>query len=233
MIIFKKIQKTERISIKNLLLFGTPTLLLMDIPYPETLSILVPCSLSISTIQFLKNYEKSRAFTKRFCTYCIPLVVTTIYLTNYFEKTINLYKVIGIILLIISISRVSEKITMVAKHYISRYQTQFLAITGVIHGLSNMGGSFLSIYATTQYTNKVNILACISSGYFLFGVAQILTLIIMNLLVINMMTSVYISLSIMIYMTFGRKIFPTISNEVYQSIFTGFLVIYGILLITK
>jgi len=41
----------------GLLLFGTPTLLALGVPFFETLSIILPPSLSISLLQVVRNYH--------------------------------------------------------------------------------------------------------------------------------------------------------------------------------
>ena len=41
----------------GLLLFGTPTLLLLEYSYSETLWLLLPCSVTISLIQVVNDYK--------------------------------------------------------------------------------------------------------------------------------------------------------------------------------
>ena len=48
----------------GLLLFGTPTLLLLEYSYSETLWLLLPCSVTISLIQVVNDYKLIEAKKK-------------------------------------------------------------------------------------------------------------------------------------------------------------------------
>ena len=44
---------------------------------------------------------------------------------------------------------------------------------GFVHGISNMGGGFLTIFATALYDDKARTRANIAYGYLVFAVSQI------------------------------------------------------------
>ena len=49
-----------------------------------------------------------------------------------------------------------------------------LVLLGFIHGLTNLGGSFLTLIATNMSTKKVSIRYNIASGYLILGIVQLL-----------------------------------------------------------
>lgn len=56
----------------GLLVFGTPTLLLMGYPFGEVLSILLPPSLTISAIQFYQLDKPQKAYVRDLLICCLP-----------------------------------------------------------------------------------------------------------------------------------------------------------------
>ena len=72
-----------------LLLFGTPTLLLLEHSYAETLWLLLPCSVAISFIQVVNNYKLIEA-KKRAIYLVIPsLVLGSVEMINLIIKQYN------------------------------------------------------------------------------------------------------------------------------------------------
>ena len=73
----------------GLLLFGTPLFLFFNYGFSETLSILLPASISISFFQFFLSKNKDFNYIKEFNFFCIPFLGIFLYLVVSFEKLID------------------------------------------------------------------------------------------------------------------------------------------------
>ena len=90
----------------GLLLFGTPTLLLLEYSYSETLWLLLPCSLTISLIQVVNDYKLIEA-KKRAVYFVIPTLVLGLGLVLSYLNGINITNFVGVVLILIGITRFS------------------------------------------------------------------------------------------------------------------------------
>lgn len=77
----------------GLLVFGTPTLLLLGYPFADTLAVLLPASLTVSLLQLWKGPKLDRSFVAQFATWClVPLAaVLAIVLALHLQTSLNLF----------------------------------------------------------------------------------------------------------------------------------------------
>ena len=104
----------------GLLLFGTPTLLLLGYSYSETLWLLLPCSVTISLIQVVNNYKLIEA-KKRVIYLIIPTLVLGLTLVVTYANGINMTKMVGVLLLLIGIIRFSSKLRTLLSSMVKTY----------------------------------------------------------------------------------------------------------------
>ena len=71
----------------GLLLFGTPSFLVMGYDFANTINILMPVSITISFLQFYRSKVTDRNFIKSYNIYCLPCLV--IFLRIIFFKFLN------------------------------------------------------------------------------------------------------------------------------------------------
>ena len=81
----------------GLLLFGTPTLLLLEYSYSETLWLLLPCSVTISLIQVVNDYKLIEA-KKRAVYLVIPTLVLGLAFVIIYANGINMTRIVGVLL---------------------------------------------------------------------------------------------------------------------------------------
>jgi len=93
----------------GLLLFGTPTLLLLEYSYSETLWLLLPCSVTISLIQVVNDYKLIEA-KKRAVYLVIPTLVLGLAFVIIYANGINMTRIVGVLLLLIGVIRFSSKL---------------------------------------------------------------------------------------------------------------------------
>ena len=137
----------------GLLVFGTPTLLLMGYSFPETLSYLLPASIVVSFLQVYKNWNQIILYRINIIFYILPMVAIGLLLITYFFN-FNLHLIIGTMLLLTSFTRFSEALNKSLEfHFSNNYKLGFI-LTGFIHGLTNLGGAPLVIITNGLYKNK-------------------------------------------------------------------------------
>ena len=103
----------------GLLVFGTPTMLLMGYSYTETLWILIPPSLTLSLSQVLLSKKKIESKKDVYIYTISPLVILLILITQI-ENIFDIKKIIGFFLLFIVFLRTnkfSEKLSKAVTSY--------------------------------------------------------------------------------------------------------------------
>ena len=100
----------------GLLLFGTPTLLLIGYSYSETLWILLPCSVVISLIQAVDNFDLVQS-KKRVVYFTIPTMVFSLAFVVSFDNILDVNKIVGFFLLLVGIMKLSTKLQKYLQYF--------------------------------------------------------------------------------------------------------------------
>ena len=157
----------------GLLLFGTPSFLLLGYDFPNTINILMPMSITISLLQFFKSQVSDKKFIIDYNIYCLPLLILFLILALNFRDLINFKIYVAVLLVISSLIILNKKRFSSFKSTFFKLKRLILIFIGCIHGFTNMGGSFLSIYSTIISKNKKELSRYyISYGYLVMGVIQ-------------------------------------------------------------
>jgi hypothetical protein len=126
----------------GILLFGTPILLLLGYDFSFVLSVLLPISISINLLQIIKHYQYiDIKIVKNTLCYSIPFII--LFLAIITTIHINISLIVGLFLLFVAATNFSTRINNKIATLV-QYERSFLAITGIIHGISNLGGSLLT-----------------------------------------------------------------------------------------
>ena len=232
-IIFSIVQSIFGIG---LLIFGTPTLLILDFSFVDSLKILLLPSIAINFLQIINqkthNTELVEEFKKSFIYSCLPFLIFGLLIMKFAIDFINLSFLIGLLLLMVSLLRSHSRLNELLSNYLSKYKKVGNIFLGIIHGLTNMGGSFLLILATTAISDdKTSTKYTVAYCYFIMGVIQYCFISIFFTLNITYMNFFYIIFPVLIYKTIGNRLFVYIQNYQYQRLITLFIFIYGILLL--
>ena len=86
----------------GLLLFGTPTFLLIGYNFLETLNFLLPISIVISFLQFKNSRIQSKKIIFNYNLFCLPFLVLFLLLALNFKEILNFKFYVAIILIISS-----------------------------------------------------------------------------------------------------------------------------------
>ncbi len=160
----------------GLLLFGTPIFLLLGNNFESTLALILPVSIIISLLQIIYHRKLGNNHIIEFNTYCLPFLAIFLFMSIYFGNFVNIKLYVSVLLIISSIILLNKnRIFKVTKSLLS-YRKFILITIGCIHGATNMGGAFLSIFSSlVNNKNRLQTRNYIAYGYFVMGSVQYLT----------------------------------------------------------
>lgn len=200
----------------GLLALGTPVLLIMDYQFKDVLLILLPCSLivSILTIFLFKKKNKqifNKDILKNLIFFSVPGIILGLFLIFYNKIDLNFKILIGSMILFSMFLKKKIK----QKHLNSNFKKKITNLfIGFIHGISNMGGSFLSIYLIALYESKSVIRYHITLAYIFFAFTQLL-----YLFLINEELIFYKKFSYLLFFSITGTIFGNYLNELVNKEF--------------
>ncbi len=216
----------------GVLLFGTPTLLLLGYDFHNALIILLPTSILINFFQLRNNFNKiDTQFYKRLLLFSIPFIILFLYFTSSNSIRINFF--VGIFLVIISLKENVLLINRLMKLLIL-YEHFYLTIMGIIHGITNLGGSLLSGIVFSKDLSKESKRATIAASYLTFAIFQIMTLIIIfNNILFEKLNIIYWILGPAIFFIVEKYIYFRINEKNYINYSNFFLLVMGLILIIE
>ena len=217
----------------GILLFGTPLLMLQGYNFHQSVFILLPISLLINLFQIFKDHSAiDLDFYKKILIYATPFIVIFLLFIN--KTKINIGILIGVILLLVAAKDFSIRANKIV-NLLVRYEKSYLIIMGIVHGLTNLGGSLLTIVVHAKDYEKRMIRATIAASYATFATFQIVTLLISGFdIEIKLSMSVLsLAVGLTIFIATEKMIFAYINAEAYRKLFSGFIFLSGLLLIVK
>ena len=210
----------------GLLVFGTPTLMILGYQYSDILSVLLPISCSISLIQIITAQKHDvKKFTIEFIKFSLPGIIIFLPIVILFISNFYLNFLIAVIMIILSfISIFKFKIIQLKKAISNKIILFFI---GSIHGVSNLGGGFISIFSSKYfYGDKFKVRKAIAIAYLLFGITQVLVLNIINVFTINKYILYYIIFALLSFYI-SNLLFKKINFINYSRILYLIVLIYG------
>jgi len=216
----------------GLLLFGTPTLLLLGYSYSETLWLLLPCSVTISLIQVVNDYKLIEA-KKRAVYLVIPTLVLGLALVVTYENGINMTRIVGVLLLLIGVIRFSSKLQALLSSMVKKHIQMYYIIIGVVHGVSNMGGGPLSILMSTIYSKKEIIRANVAFIYLILAIFQLVVLSIISNTSLRSGVIWLIPISLVSYIITSKFISSKVNDKKYTFILNVMVLVYGVLAVIQ
>lgn len=126
-----------------------------------------------------------------------------------------------------------------------QYEKSYFVVMGIIHGLTNLGGSLLTAIVHEKNYPKDTTKVTVGVSYGTFALFQMRTLLLAVIGIIsipgfatdNMNISfsnvIYLIVGVVIFLLTEKFFYTNIDNEKYNKIFAVFLFVSGILLILK
>jgi len=217
----------------GVLLFGTPILLLLGYDFINALSVLLPISIAINSLQIIKHYQFiDITFYKRVLIYSIPLVVIFLFFVSAAKFSISL--LIGGFLILVALKSFFPSIDQKLQKMI-KYERTYLAAMGVIHGLTNLGGSLLTAIVHGKGYDKNTTRVTVAICYATFAIFQLITLFFIGshfeLAYADNMS--FLQLGAIVFLLTEELIYSGIDDKKYGQLFAAFLLISGVLLVLK
>ena len=102
---------------------------------------------------------------------------------------------------------------------------------GCVHGLTNMGGSFLAIYSTLVSKNVKELARYyICYGYLIMGILQYIIVLSLNFKNLEFTKLYYVLLSIIIYFP-AQKLFENINDKKFSKFLNLIALFYGLIIL--
>lgn len=216
----------------GILLFGTPILLILGYDYTEVLLHLLPASAALSWSQ-VWDYRAEKldgSYRRSFFFYCIPLLILGMFLTEFYDLQAPIKIFVTIMLFAAFILRSSDSLRLKLQGIMQRRLKLALGSMGLIHGLSNMGGSILTPLVSSIYQDKNKVLAGVSFDYAFMASFQLIILILIQgerLLPEYLIGS---ALALGVRYSVGKRVFSFTKDEFYQKLINGFILANAIIL---
>ena len=210
----------------GLLLFGTPTLLAVGIPFFEVLSIILPPSLSISVQQVIRNKQLIQL------SYNVTLIIffalfAGLSIAVFLIQNSQVELLIGLVLIIISITRFREERFRTLKYKIINHERMAFFLVSLIHGVTNMGGGFLTYIMSSKYKSKEKISANIATIYAIYASFQIMALISFERFTFDINALILTFISASTYYLIGNFLINKINDNYFRNAITFIILIYG------
>jgi len=212
----------------GLLLFGTPIFLMLDYDFISTLMTILPVSIIISFFQIMhkKNLKKNQI--QEFNMHSLPFLFIFLIISIHTDL-VDIKLFVSILLIISALITLSEKKIIQWKKYILKYKKYFLMFIGSIHGYTNMGGSFLSIFSSIIHENdKFLARGYIAYGYLIMGIIQCAIVLFLSKKQLENINLYYVIIPLIVFFP-SQKIFRSIKNTSFKKIIGYIALTYGII----
>tara|TARA_Y100000816_G_C25932417_1_gene486243 strand:- start:52 stop:771 length:720 start_codon:yes stop_codon:yes gene_type:complete len=215
----------------GVLLFGTPLLLFLDYDFVIILKILLPISILINILQLKEDYKSvDLSFFKKLSFISLPIISFALFFSVESDFQMNI--VVGLLVVFIGLKNYVSKLRVFMKK-IMNLDTVYFVVLGIIHGISNLGGSLLSSKVFDLEYDKIKKRATIAACYLLMALTQLITLSAKYLSFQNLDKETYINWigGVLVFFIINKYVFYRIKN--FESLSNTFLLLIGVLLLLK
>jgi len=216
----------------GLLLFGTPVMLILGYEYTDALLYLLPASASLSWSQ-VKDYRREKlhgGYRKMFFLICLPLLVTGMIFATAFDLRYEIRILVMFMLIIAFVIRSNSQFRENLQSFMKNNFIIALASMGIIHGLSNMGGSILTPLVSSLYKDKNKVLAGVSFDYAFMASLQLIVLLIIKGETFHFKFLIGAAISLIVRYLIGKRVFAFTFELNYQRLLNGFILANVLLL---
>ena len=215
----------------GLLLFGTPSFLVLGYDFANTINILMPVSITISALQFFRSKIKDKVFIAEYNIFCLPFLIIFLFIALKFKYLFDFKLLVALLLVFSSILILNKKKFSSFRKTFFKLKKIVLIGIGSVHGLTNMGGSFLAIYSTLVSENVKEVARYyICYGYLIMGLFQYILVLSISYENLNFNKLYYLILALLIYFP-TQKIFKNIDDRKFSKYINIIALTYGLLIL--
>jgi uncharacterized membrane protein YfcA len=212
----------------GLLLFGTPIFLLIGYDFESTLVLLLPISISISFLQIFYQKNSIRSLVLEYNIFCLPFLTLFLVIAISLKDALDAKLYVSIFLIITSLIILNKNRIIHSDKYLLKYRKVYLILIGAIHGFTNMGGGFLSIFSTLiNGGDRVLTRKYISYGYFVMGVIQYVTILLIGSNNVDFIKLYYIFLALVLFFP-CQRVFNKLNDQLFMKIINYIALAFGI-----
>ena len=223
--IFSAIQSVLGVG---LLLFGTPTLLLLGFSYPEVLWILLPCSCSMSVIQIAQGSTLVKSKNHVYFL-TIPALIFGLLLVINFDSLIDIKKLVGVFLILAAVLRIFDSPYVYSVLAAVKFKKISYLIIGFVHGLSNLGGAPLAVVASASFKDKESIRANIAFIYFALACSQLIVLSAYQREVFDFKNLIFVPLVVVNHFFLQKFLISSLNDRNFNIFVSLIVLIFGLL----
>jgi hypothetical protein len=218
----------------GLLVFGTPTLLIIGLDFPVILAYLLPCSLVISCLQVRGSGGLTlEPIRKEFLIYTAPTVLVATAAAVFLGSPDQTGVAVGTVLMATALLRVLPLGRRAVTTFVRHYRPGLLVGLGVVHGLSNVGGGILTAIVGSTFDDKHSIRRHIAFCYGLMATLQLAVVLLDRPPVQPVLWLALPPLAGAVYLVAGQWLFLKTGRATYQHALTALLAVFGLLLVAR
>ena len=193
----------------------------------------MPVSISISALQFFKSKIKDKNFIYEYNLFCLPFLIIFLVIALKLKYYFDFKFLVALLLIFSSVLILNKSKFSSFKKIFFKLKKLFLIFIGCVHGLTNMGGSFLAIHSTLVSGNVKEIARYyICYGYLIMGVLQYITVLFLTFEFLQFTKLYYVLFSILIYFP-AQKIFKNINDKKFSKYINLIALIYGVVILVN
>ena len=217
----------------GLLVFGTPTLLLLGFPFSGVLAYLLPCSILISGLQVWRGggLRPLEPLRKQFLIFTAPGVLLGTIVILTVGSTVSVKPIVGAMLVATAALRSMKRSRRTLEAFVRRQTKKLLVALGIVHGLSNLGGGVLTVIVGSLFERKENVRKHIAFAYGLMAIVQLVTLFATtDLALVWWLWLVLPALAATTFLLIGQRLFAATPQSRYQPALTSLVFAFGLVL---
>jgi len=217
----------------GVLLLGTPLLIILGYNFFQALVVLLPISLLINLFQIIKCYSAiDLEYYKKILIYSVPFIVIFLIFIN--KTKINIGIFIGVLLLLVASKDLSTKANRIVTLML-QYEKSYLILMGILHGLTNLGGSLLTAIVHAKNYEKQITRSTIAASYATFATFQLATLFFTGIEIEIKFSLIALCMvvGLIVFFSAEKIIYAKIDTKAYRKYFAVFIFLTGLLISIK
>jgi hypothetical protein len=219
----------------GLLVFGTPALLLLGLPFPQVLAYLLPCSIVINALQVVDGGLTLEPIRIKLLLFTAPSVfIGTLLILVVFKRNVNIRQVVGAVLIVTAGIRLLSPLHQRMQAFARAKLGLLLALLGLLHGISNLGGGVLTLIVGCLYEDKASVRKHIAFGYGMMALIQVAVLALTT--TVHLEVALWLTLPVLAVLSYaivGKWVFRATGEKAYQWSLTALIGIFGLLLFVR
>ena len=156
-------------------------------------------------------------------------IICFLFITIKTGDAIDIKPLVSILLIISSILILNANKIILVSDFFLRYRRIVLIFIGSIHGFTNMGGGFLSIFSTFLNTGDKNLSRnYIAYGYCTMGIIQYAVILLFGIKNTELTKLLYVFIPLFLFLP-SQKLFNRIDDKLFIRLINYFALIFGVI----